>query len=705
MGWPDISGRARAQSPCAGAPNDTPGTETLFTPAGSPVAVTSATTQDLHSVTQTARAGSFGAMDDWNPRATLAMTGTTPPTSPYFGLLPIYPWLSTDFNVAPWPNQWAPLNAQAIYMSGLWGTGTNDQRDQFANRTHHMVGGMFSSAINFESGKDLTRKTDHAASQQFNGSFDAKYAIGTLNQGVILRGGVLGAAFPGNYTTAYDHGDQYSAIGTVGVGQMSLWKTDDFDPESGTSSSYKRIYARALAGGEFIAQVGRRMPLNFGSTSTGPYDLRKLFLKEEDDWEVQVAGIQNLIGATASAVVDTKKSTTVMAPSHFWSTSSTPNCGPQNLGAVTTAVGLKALVAGAVRRSWINVENASNLYAVTTFQEIWKQFNDDESCGTQRTSSFVRNTFGLYVDWTNMGSPATPTRVGRGIGILIEDTQPELVTGSSPLTPLSSAVCGDVYPECEVSRECGASIVARSSVILGDDNNNQGISGWDTDVVYVEGIMRLRPRTNPPQFACCMPAADIQGTIYFDAVTKHLRVAVQNGNTIEWRRLAYVYETHYSVPTGCELQERPERQLSPEEAEAAHLAAIRDGSSDSIPAKVEALPLPAITAESSPIITLLTSGCMREEPVFYFTRVGSEGSLSPDVPWTEIPTEYVAPVSGLSDDSDAWTITMPFDQPGRSGRGPAPGDLIRIIARSRTDGRSAGTTLIFPGRPEEVASR
>lgn len=42
-------------------------------------------------------------------------------------------------------------------------------------------------------------------------------------------------------------------------------------------------------------------------------------------------------------------------------------------------------------------------------------------------------------------------------------------------------------------------------------------------------------------------------------------------------------------------------------------------------------------------------------------------------------------------------VTIPLYR----GRGPRPGDSIRIVAQSPTDGRTAGTTILYP--TEEAA--
>jgi len=560
-----------------------------------------------------------------------------------------------------------------------------------------MVGAMFSSAMNIESGKNKTRKDEHPASDVFDGSFDGKYAIGALNHATILRGGVLGEAPPGG-VTSYDHGDQFVAIGSVGVGQMNLWKIESLDPESGSDAAYKRIYAKALAGGEFIAQVGRRMPLNFGATGNGPFDLRQLFLKEEDDWEVQVAGAQTMIGATVSAVVDAKKSSTTNAPAHFWGAE---GCGPQNMGAVSAAIGLKALIAGAVRKSWINVENSANVYAVSTFQEIWHQVEDDSECSDDRPGSLVRNLFGVYVQPIIMGPPATATDVGRAIGVYVGNTQPELVIGADPLPLLNSNECGGDDP-CGSSQYRGASIVTQGTTVFGDNLSDEEITGWTTDVVHIEGVMRLRGRTAPPTFSCCLPHAERVGLLYYDTTASALRLSVPGSlsGQIKWVKLAIVTETSPGPPTDSTCVDEELKSGAPptteEQRREQHVASVNDGTSSYLPPSVEALPVFPVSQGHSPEITLFTSGFMREEPIFFYSRVGTDGDLGAAVPWTQIPEEFISPVSGLADDSDAFTITYPFNGAGSNGVGPQPGDHIRIVARSRTDGRTAGTTVIYP---------
>ena len=281
---------------CEGAVDVESGMDAIYTTNSTDITYRRVKTRNTHGKVISGHAGSFGALSDWQPVSLLD-------ASWFQNAIPA--WANTDFNgPTAWPNQWAPLNAQAIYTSNLWGTGTNDQRDQFARRTQQMCGAMFSSGLNVESGSDKSRNQPTVVPPDAYDS-DTKYAIGSLSQAVILRSGALGGAVTDNAT---DRGDTFSAIGVVGVGQVNPYKASD--AESPGTVPYKRMWTNAVAGGEFIAQVGRRAPIDdgFATPGYGNQDLRELFLKEEDDWEVQPVGIGIMIGATTSAVIDTKKS-------------------------------------------------------------------------------------------------------------------------------------------------------------------------------------------------------------------------------------------------------------------------------------------------------------------------------------------------------------------------------------------------------------
>lgn len=650
--------------------------------------------RNTHGAVVTGRAGSFGSVYDWMPATNF--------TSSWF-LNGILPWANTDFNgPVAWPNQWAPLNAQAIYTSDLWGTGTNDQRDQFARRTQQMCGAMFSSGLNVESGTGLSRNPPaQTPPEPFDA--DTKYAIGSLSQAVILRPGVLGGAVTG---AATDRGDTFSAIGVVGVGQVSPYVASD--AESPGTVPYKRMWTNAVAGGEFIAQVGRRTPIDddLAQPGYGAQDLRELFLKEEDDWEVQPAGIGMMIGATTSVVIDTKKSEDDI-PSNFGFEASCPNLNyPTKLGSVRDAVGVKSLVAAAVRKSWVNTRNTVNFYAVNSYDQLWKKF-DDDTCTSERPGSMIRNLFAMYVDRPTFleTEENDKLKVGRGIGVFIDDVQPELLAGSSGMLAPRQIFCDVDWPDCgdheDAYKEQGSSIVSRGNVIIGDDTSKCDITGWNTDMLHVEGAMRLRGRDHtqgPPRFDACLPAYEKEGILYYDTQSNVLRLGIPgSGGQIDWVALAM--NTSDKISAGaCSSGERPAQGTPSDQATERH-ATTEDyeiGVAEDIPPK---LTVPQVfTGKDGALapVTVLASGFMRDKPVFHYLRMGSGGAISPEVDWTKIPGEFVEPVAGLGNYSDAFQISYRMDGPSGSGQRGNRGDTIQLVAFSRIDGRTAGVTFTIP---------
>lgn len=521
-----------ARTACEGAADEAP-SEAFYSFLGTTdINQRQVRARNAQAMAISARAGSFGADDDWRPIANF--------TTPSWFLDSIIPWANTDFNgPVDWPNQWAPLNSNAIYTSNLWGTGTNDQRDQFARRTQQMCGAMFSAGLNVESGPGKTRNdssVDHFAATGDPDDADTKYSIGSLSQAVILRPGVLGGA---TISEILDRGDALSAIGVVGVGQVSPYFDDDHEATS-SGVAYDRIWTSVVAGAEFIAQAGRRTPREdgFSAGGTGSLDLRELFLKEEDDWEVQTVGIDTMIGAMTSAVIDTKKSEDDV-PAQF----ALAACGPQELGSVKNALGVKSLIAAAVRESWVNTRNTVNFYGVNTYAEIWEKYVDQTNCEDERPGSMIRNVFGVYLDRLNMGARAEEDWmvVGRGIGVFIDEVQPELINGSSGQPRPDAVVCTEIWGGCgddtDPFKERGASIVARGSAVLGDGISRSDITGWSTDVVHVEGALRLRGMDHNegvPEFDCCLPLSEIYGTIYYDSTTRRLRVLIPSSGQPGW---------------------------------------------------------------------------------------------------------------------------------------------------------------------------
>jgi len=568
-----------------------------------------------------------------------------------------------------------------------------------------MTGAMFSSGLNIETGPGKSRNAagdPHPTQSPFDAdSSDAKYAIGSLSQGIILRPGVLGGA---TITGGLDRGDSYSAIGVVGVGQVSPYDLDDHE-STGSGVAYDRIWASAVAGAEFIAQVGRRTPREgtFADAGKGELDLRELFLKEEDDWEVQTVGIGNLIGATTSAVMDTRKSAT-SRPSNF----SFPSCGPQNLGAIQVAVGQKSILAAAVKDSWVNVANSANYYAVNSYREHWKKFLNHANCTDDRPGSSIRSIFGLYVDRPDMGARSESgwIDVGRGIGVFIDEFQPELLAGSSGLPAPYVLLCdedweNECYEDHIAYQEQGASLVTRGAVVVGDDISDEEITGWNTDMVHIEGALRLRGRSShdgPPLPDCCLPPSFREGVLYYDSTNQKLRLGILGPyNETNW--VALQLDTN-DVIAGeqCPEPARPGRELPKNRTDRikAQRDEMEEGSSPRISPKVQVLPVARSEGGSLTPPTVLVTGFMHQTPSFYWLRVGNEGSLSPEVEWKRVPDEFVEPVSGLSDYADAFSIFYPFDEPGPAGHSADDGDTVQLLALSRIDGRTAGVTFRIP---------
>lgn len=72
-----------------------------------------------------------------------------------------------------------------------------------------------------------------------------------------------------------------------------------------------------------------------------------------------------------------------------------------------------------------------------------------------------------------------------------------------------------------------ATLIARGDVIVGDiQPADTSATGFDAGVLYVNGVLRLKARTEPPTFAENVAPSDRVGLMYFDATRNCLRVSV-----------------------------------------------------------------------------------------------------------------------------------------------------------------------------------
>lgn len=402
-------------------------------------------------------------------------------------------------------NIFVSANLNAAFKDDMWQPG--QQLTDFAQRVVHMLGFQSFAMSSLESGPGLTRAP---AGSPYRGGYDKKYIIGTINQAVPVRG--------------MSSVDDVAAIGAVNMGSTAFANSpDDLDPDTSlTIDQRRRLYYGGIQGSENDAWIGRAItpttpPVGNENDKVG----QEIGYHEDDYWDPRPASVYRLAGSGHFVWFDNKK---------IAENSAIATTAPFNAGYVARAVAVETGLLAFVEGSWVNVDQARGFSTFLgggtgAFPTSPNYFTPDERCG-----SVIRDWAGIEI----MAPFVDPEiEVRSAAGIIVADQDPEGDGGDPPLNAaVFSAAAADgsmakrapSAPE-PFSVETRASAIFRGPVVVGDASANAERTGWDVDVLHVNGAIRLAALSEPPALGSRVPDAEAAGLLYFDLKRNCLRVS------------------------------------------------------------------------------------------------------------------------------------------------------------------------------------
>jgi hypothetical protein len=415
-------------------------------------------------------------------------------------------------------NIFTASNINAIYQSDLW----TAAMQEFAYRVAHMNGEQVFSILDLESGVGRTRRP--ALDPLHARGFDRKYGVGSFHQAIVTRGSSLD--------------DAYSVVGAVNIGTASLgndlatdtdetYLTDDRDPNtpgaqgSDWPEAAARRHVASVVGSENDAWVSREIGSSpwtaqgDGGAQGEPWIGAEIGYHEDDYWDARPSSVGQLAGLTAAAILDGKKAPWEDSRAQFLY----GGFGPDDLlgapelkksGFVQSAVGASLGIFGLTRDSWINVHQARGLEVSLSLLgddngAPWEG-SPDYFSAADRCDAIVRDWVALSVDPATVSSEVM---LVNGVGLFVADQDPAATGDQSLVIPEMIPGAGDAY-----SRDSWAGIVTRANVVVGDGYADPAKTGFDRDLINVDGALRLAEGALPAR-AANVPDAEMIGMVAF----------------------------------------------------------------------------------------------------------------------------------------------------------------------------------------------
>jgi hypothetical protein len=465
-------------------------------------------------------------------------------------------------SVAAWatayPNEFNVQFVQGVWQDDMWPTATGAKEPVFANRVVQMMGTHSASVMNLLSGAGDTMPTDNAKFQKYQ---HGKFAIGTTNQGVLLKGGRYEAV---GSSPVHVHRDLFQATGTASYAWAAFDSATDegflaSSPSTGAKSS--PLFA-ILHASENHSFVGKRISeSNSSGALTSGVDARALTYRESDKFAPGVAMIHNSTGSVNGVWLDLKKDDALGSiVNKHGGPGNAPGGRGQDAGYIHDAIGTMSLLAAPISGSYVNVGLGVGFLGVFTWGDppSFERIGDLEGCdASDRCDSVIRE----LVFFKNLNMPESESQADppgceqlisvNSIGLFLSDTIPGSGGGAETQ---HAGLISDRYFEHTPDKfvatpERRAGIINRGDTVLGDGRvgKDHGHStGFDTDVVHVRDVLHLNPRTAPPVIASSVPASDRAGLLYFDAGRGTLRVSVpirgpETTHTTDWKHDAVAW--------------------------------------------------------------------------------------------------------------------------------------------------------------------
>lgn len=487
---------------------------------------------------------------------TPAPSGEPMPTPGFIpgGLGPV-PAIDASSANGPNPNDYSVLSVQGVYQKDMWSE-PHLQENEFARPVIFMLGSRHLSMASLTSGVGKTRSGDIRDDQI--AERESKSVIGLLSQGILLRGG-----------SAYD---ALGAIGSEHIGFVARHNEDSCEcrgyraevyqdkpcfhpswtPPTPTRSptleekgwDFHQRFLTLVQGAEILAQLGKRVTVETreedGQDDTkwklhGPFDWRHQQWREDDLWNFVPAVVEHLISVDSYAKIDNRKA-------QDESKASIPP-----FGKIREAIGIQGNIIAQVKDSFINVQIATGIvikaFSTNTFRHPCisdGNVHGDDVTGcnwvnTDTAGSVIRDYVGIEVTCPNV-----PPEIELTSSNAMTIWATPLPTGTTfpTITPTASPTEGETKMEAGIADTGGeagkvrdiekyATLIARGDVIVGDiQPADTSATGFDAGVLYVNGVLRLKARTEPPTFAANVAPSDRVGLMYFDATRNCLRVSV-----------------------------------------------------------------------------------------------------------------------------------------------------------------------------------
>lgn len=569
-------------------------------------------------------------------------------------------------------NSWSPITTQAVYRDDMWDSNSNDRADYFAPHTIFMVGSITNTISNLETGDGKSRDDDWVS----NGNFPYKYTVGTISQAQLVGPGT--------------RDDLFSTVGAVNFAYTAFPKSTG--TESGTGE--RLLYANFLSGAELGSFIGRWIgpDLSSGSNS-GPMDGREAALKEDDLWAPAPAVANYMAGTTNQVWVDNKRVGFCVGDGTVGGEEEGADWGTNVAGKIGYAVGTRAAVLAALKKSWVNVDTARGVTASFALVETLET-KANYFCGDERLGSRVGS-------WMGFESPSPTydpckTSVTTSTGAFLASMSPT-TGGGSPV--MAAAALGDGTTERATSHEAHASLITRGETILGDGAGDE-MQNYDTDVLHVKDVIRLAPRTSPPSFSATTPPSERVGLLYFDIARNALRVSLAVGEPsgdrwgdaeVVWVDVATAEERISDEDlSGAKNPVVRSRDQIIEDTLIAGGAAAAGESLFLEPRASVIVTAPDLIDEASAIpVSFFLTGFQGRMPRVMWKRIGSGPNLEGSVEWQELRGGSVTstdPALGVL------SAQLPLAMSGTTGVPGRKGDIIQFILIHPVTGQTTGTS-------------
>lgn len=576
----------------------------------------------------------------------------------------------------PYPNTWSPLTVQGVYRDDLW----EDQAIDFAGRDMLLCGTVSESIINVESGKDKTRLQD--------GSIDvnaSKYAVGLIAHGSVARGG-----------SAWD---AINALGSASYASTNFYDVQDSENPGHDPNENRRIHSMGLVGSDNFAYLGRRISADL-KDADGPIDGRQHVMKSDDKADITPAIVDYILGMSGGVLFDNKRTDFCTEGGH--------SGGKTQAGYIDNAWAIRATAGANVEGSWINVGEANCMTAMLYIGDTLKTSEDHFCNNCEREGSHIRSWSGINIHPPYIGKTCAPIQIDSYNAIVTYDQDPK-ASGGSPLQVLATVSSGE--ESVIVEPEKGASLIVRSDVVVGDGKSETGSNGFDTDVLRVNDVINLRPRTSPPTFSSNTAPSDRVGLLYFDAVRNCLRVSIAaptsddeswQSSNIAWVDLAMDQKNvdpEKDFSAGRERDRSKDKKISEQSTlkekakKAGELA--KSGQSKYITPEIDLVvgQLRTDNGETADFpVTFLLEGFHGKTPRLFYRFLGHGPKREGKRGWSEIEQEALEAPEGLDGISDVLTATLDATVPHSPLRYAQPGQIIQFLAIHPETGQSIGSS-------------